>query len=287
MRYFKLAKENIFLFFIFFSLSTFAQTSYSEKDNTELAPLLEWGMMVGHGSIADYPASNEYKYLTLPIPYLNYRGEILKSDDQEGTRVEILSSKRFNFDFSFGGTFPTESEKNLARRGMPALDWTLEVGPRILYSLYREPSIGKFRITLPLRSSFSTDFQRLKQIGFLWAPGIEFEKYNIFNEHTNLYWDSQVNYLNRGLAAYFYQIDDQYTTPERGLWQAREGYWGWESSVGLKYEDRRKIFLFGVRYSDFNGSVNSDSYLHRTDSSWSYIASFGWILFESETMAEH
>jgi outer membrane protein len=287
MRYFNLNYKFFTIILLCFSTSIYGKPSQFKAEVDELAPLFEWGLLIGHGLIPDYPASNEYKNLTIPIPYLNYRGEILKSDDQEGTRVEILSNKRFNLDFSFGGTFPTESEKNIARRGMPALDWTIEVGPRILYYLYREPSFGKFRITLPLRSSFSTDFQRLKQVGFLWAPGLELEKFDFINENMNLYLDAQVNYLSRGLASYFYQVEDQYTNGERGAWQARDGFWGWESSFGVKYEDEKKIFLFGARYSDFNGSVNSDSYLHRTDSSWSYLIGIGWILFRSETMAQH
>lgn len=44
---------------------------------------LEIGIGYGYGSIADYPASDEYSRKSLLLPLVIYRGDVLKSD-QEG-----------------------------------------------------------------------------------------------------------------------------------------------------------------------------------------------------------
>lgn len=266
----------IFITVLFFSVINKASVAYDDK------PLFDLGGVVGHGSLADYPASNEYRYFTLPVPYVSYRGELLQTDDEDGTRFRLLSGDNLNFDISFGGTFPTDPKKNLARKDMPALDWTLEIGPRLLYYLYRSKEFGKIRLGIPLRSSFSTDFITTKQVGYLFAPALQIDKYNFPLDDMTLYFNIGLNYLNEGLADYFYEVDDAYQTPERGAYNAKSGYLGWESYLATKYESNGKILLLGLRYSDFNGSVNSESFLHRTDSSLSYFIGLGWVLFESE-----
>ena len=271
-------KTGLISFLIFTACCKFAN---AESDYPEKA-LFDFGAMIGHGSLADYPASDEYRYFTVPFPYVSYRGELLQSDDQDGTRFRLIDGDNLHFDISFGGSFPTDPKKNLARKDMPALDWTLEIGPRLLYYLYRSKEFGKIRLGIPLRSSFSTDFVTTKQVGYLFAPTLQIDKYNFLMNNMTLYFTATVNYLNEGLADYFYEIDGAYQTPERNAYNAKSGYLGWESYVATKHEANGKIVLFGLRYSDFNGSVNSDSYLHRTDSNWSYFIGLGWLLFESE-----
>lgn len=254
----------------------FASLPYEEK------ALFDMGAIIGHGSLADYPASNEYRYITLPAPYISYRGELLQTDDEDGTRFRLINGENLNFDISFGGTFPTDPKKNLARRDMPALDWTLEVGPRLLYYFYRSKEFGKIRLGIPLRSSFSTDFITTKQVGYLFAPSLQIDKYNFPIDDMTLYFSTSLNYLSEGLADYFYEVGSAYQTTERAAYNAKSGYLGWEAYLATKYEANGKIMLLGLRYSDFNGSANSDSYLHRTNSSWSYFIGLGWVFFESD-----
>ena len=266
----------VLLIFIFCGPLTKTHASYDEK------ALFDFGAVLGHGSLADYPASNEYRYFTVPFPYVSYRGELIQSGDEDGTRFRLLNGDNLNFDISFGGTFPTDPQKNLARKDMPALDWTLEIGPRLLYYLYRSHEFGKIRLAVPLRSSFSTDFITTKQVGYLFSPSLQIDKYNFVLDNMTLYFSTSVNYLSEGLADYFYEVDSAYQTAERNAYNAKAGYLGWESYLATKYESNGKILLLGLRYSDFNGSANTDSYLHRTNSSLSYFIGLGWILFESE-----
>ena len=244
--------------------------------------LLEWGMFIGHGGLADYPSSNEYRYRTLPFPYVNYHGEFFRSDNEHGTRLRFIKDVNFDFDLSFGGSFPTETDNNSARAGMPKLDWTLEVGPRFLYYFYRDANWGNVRLGLPLRKSYATNFQFTKEVGYLFSPTFQIDKYNFLSKNLDLFFILTFNYFDEGEADYFFEIDPNYATSERNAYNAKQGLLSYDFSLTIKYQAEQKLFLLGTQYSDFSQSANRDSFLHKTNSSLSYFIGFGWLLFESE-----
>lgn len=267
----------------FILLLSFATHAKTPTDHTAVdQPLFETGFFAVHGALADYPSSDEYRYRTLVLPYFIYRGDFLKSDDRDGTRVELLKDPRFNIDLSFGGSFPTEGQ-NRARSGMPNLDWTFEIGPRLLYYFYKDPAWGQVRMGLPLRASFSTDFSHTRYLGFTVAPDLEFDRYDFAGiKNLSLYTSATLNYLSEGLADYFFQITPSEQTTDRLPYDAKAGLMSWETSVGFRYDYGSQFFLAGYRYSDLSISANRDSYLHRTDHNWSYVVSVGFTMFESE-----
>ncbi|MCC2678565.1 MAG: hypothetical protein K0R29_1141 [Pseudobdellovibrio sp.] len=269
----KIRKASLIFFLIFFS---------SLPSDAYQKPLLEYGMFLGHGGLADYPASDEYRYRTLPFPYLNYHGDFFSSESENGTRLRFIRDEDFDLDLSFGGSFPTETNNNTARAGMPSLDWTLEVGPRLLYYFYRNPEKGNIRLGLPYRASFATDFQRGRHVGYLFSPTLQFDKYSFLSDHLNVYLILTANYFSEGEADFFYEIEPQYATADRRAYDAKAGWLSFDTSVSAKYEIDKKIFLVGAQYSDFSGSANKESFLHRTDHSLSYFIGFGILFFESE-----
>jgi hypothetical protein len=267
-----MATKKLILIILLFSL----QAQAHER------ALFEWGGFVGHGNTADYPASNEYRLRTLPVPYVRYRGDIFRTDDEDGTRFRMLSLHNFDLDFSFGGSFPTEGDNNQARLGMPNLDWTLEVGPRLLYYFLRSDKVT-VRAGLPLRYSFSTTtFTTWKQVGSIFAPTLQFDFYHVGTENLNLYLMSDFNYYNEGEANYFFEVDPQYQTADRAAYNAVAGYVGYNLSAAAKYEIGKANFILGSRYSDYSDSANSQSPLHKTSVNWTYFVGFGWVFFESE-----
>ncbi len=250
-------------------------------------PLFEGGFFFGHGGLADYPASDEYRYRTLPFPYVVYNGDFFRSDDENGTRLTFIKDQNFDLDLSFGGSFPTETDNNNARAGMPNLDWTIEFGPRLLYYFYRDSNVGNIRVGVPFRMAVSTDFQRTKEVGYIFAPTFQIDRYKFLSDNLNIYFTLTLNYLSEGEADYFYQIEPLYETPERNSYDAKSGLLGYDASFSAKYEWNQKLFLIGAKYSDFSASANKGSYLHRTDSSWSYFVGLGLVLFESEEKAQY
>ena len=268
------AKNLIFIFILLLGLEGRAQKA-----------LFEWGGFIGHGNTADYPASNEYRLRTLPVPYVRYRGNILRSDEQEGTRFRMFSKDNFDLDFSFGGSFPTEGDKNQARLYMPNLDWTLEIGPRLLYYFYRSPA-AKFRLGLPLRMSYSTDFTTWREVGSVFAPTLQLDLNNVGTENLNFYLMTDFNYYSEGLADYFFEVAPQYQITGRSAYNAVGGYIGYNVGLAAKYDIGHANFILGSRYSDYSESVNRASDLHKTPVNWTYFIGFGWMFYQSEEREE-
>ncbi len=269
-------------FFILLGSLALKSADLSVK-HTDQNPLFELGIFLAHFSTPDYPASEQTRIRTIPAPLAYYHGEILRSDDQDGTRFRFINVEKFDLDFSFGGSFPTDSGNNQARLGMPELDWTFEIGPRLLYYIYRNKSLAQVRVGLPLRASFATNFASWNGLGYIFAPTFQIDLYNSFMiDNLNLYFIVTPTYLNQGLAAYFYQVDNRYQTSARPAYDAKAGFLGTELSLAIKYSWAHKSIVVGTQYADFSQSANSQAYLHRRNITWSFLVAFGWILFETE-----
>lgn len=112
-----------------------------EKDKKEpTLSELEIGLGYGFGSIADYPASDEYSQRSLLLPLIIYRGDVLKSDQEEGTRAELFKSREIEINLSFGAHFNNDSDDNKARQGMSDLNYIFETGPSLNYKMWKQPA---------------------------------------------------------------------------------------------------------------------------------------------------
>ncbi len=97
-------------------------------------PLWEAGVGAGALSLPDYRGSDQQRFYAFPVPYLVYRGEILKVD-RTAVRGLFFQSDRFEFDVSLNASPPVNSGRNHARQGMPDLDPTGEIGPSLIIKL--------------------------------------------------------------------------------------------------------------------------------------------------------
>jgi MipA family protein len=94
--------------------------------------LWEAGLGVAPITFPDYRGADEQSNFVLPLPYFVYRGERLKVD-RNGPRGILFDTKRLQLDLSLNASIPVESDDNEARRGMPDIDPTLEIGPVLKY----------------------------------------------------------------------------------------------------------------------------------------------------------
>ena len=126
-------------------------------------PLWELGIGLGLLQIPDYRGSDENRLYLLPYPYVVYRGDILKVDEQRVTG-QIFKTDRILLDFSGFGSVPVKSSNNSARAGMPDLDPTFELGLALKIKLW-ESKEDKFKldVSLPVRAFFSTDFSSVRR----------------------------------------------------------------------------------------------------------------------------
>ncbi len=123
-------------------------------------PLWELGVAAGVGSLPDYPAADQNHVRALALPFIRYRGDILRSDEKGLVRGRFIRTPDVEFDISLNGSFPARSDKNTARAGMPDIDWLGEVGPRLEWTVARAAGdIARVTLELPVRTVWSTDFK--------------------------------------------------------------------------------------------------------------------------------
>jgi outer membrane protein len=250
------------LLIIFFAFLFSAAGRAGDVSVTKEKPLYEFGVGTGGGYLQDYPAAEQSHFHMLALPVVRYRGEYLRADEEDGVRAEIFKDKNYEFNLSFNGSFPADSSNNRMRQGMPDLDWIGEVGPRFNYYFIREPDDIRFRIGLPLRGLFATDLQRVHQVGYNFAPEIEYEKYHSLCEICRWSVSLTANIVSQQVADYFYEVKNIYATPSRAAFAAKVGYLGSNLDMHMSVEWLQATVGLGATYSNYKGSVNADSPLY-------------------------
>jgi len=171
-------------------------------------PLWELGVGLGLLQIPDYRGSDENRLYLLPYPYLIYRGDFLKVDEQH-VSGQIFKTDRILLDFSGYGSVPVKSSNNSARAGMPDLDPTFELGPALQIKLL-ESKEDKYKLDLmlPVRAFFSTDFSSVRHEGWVFSPRINFIKDDLIPD-TGLNLGISVGpmFADSGYHAYYYMVE--------------------------------------------------------------------------------
>ncbi len=90
-------------------------------------PLWELGLGGGVLMQPQYPASDKYQTRSLGLPYVVYRGDILRIGDGGAARAVALDNGKVELSLSFAAAFDADSEGNPLRESMPDLDFIFEV----------------------------------------------------------------------------------------------------------------------------------------------------------------
>ena len=246
-------------------------------------PLWELGVGLGLLQIPDYRGSDENRLYILPYPYLIYRGDFLKVDEQHVTG-QIFKTDRILLDFSGYGSVPVKSSHNSARAGMQDLDPTFELGPALKIKLW-ESKEDKYKLdlTLPVRAFFSTNFSSVSHEGWVFSPRIYFEKDDLI-PGTGLDLGISVGpmFADSGYHAYYYTVEPQYATAARPAYSAGGGYSGSTLTVGLNKAYKQFIFNAFVSADFLEGATFEDSPLVKSETSIMSGVSVSWIFFKSE-----
>lgn len=252
-----------------------------EKDPTYSE--LEIGVGYGYGSIADYPASDEYSRKSLLLPLVIYRGDVLKSDQEEGTRAELFKSRELEINLSFGARFSNDSDNNKARAGMPDLNYILETGPSLNYKLWKAPKVGSLTLQIPLRLTFETDFKATEFLGLVFEPELRFQKLNFLVPNLSAITSLSVEFFNQRVANYYYQVENRYATADRPAYEAKPGLSTLSVGQNFLYEYNRFNLIFGATYSYYGRSENLESPLFKSDANTSVFAAIAWFFYQRTT----
>jgi outer membrane protein len=253
----------------------------------ELRPEWEFGLGATGFTFPDYRGSDENRGYLLPFPYVIYRGDILRVDRQ-GVRGVFFETDRVEFDFSMSGTPPVDSSRNRAREGMPDLDPTFEIGPRLNVVLARDKNRDKaLSFRLPVRAVIATDLSYADGQGVTAYPNLTYDsRPHFFEGRWRLGLQAGLLYASKHYHQYFYGVDEEFATLERPAFTAKGGYSGAALAASLTRRFR-KIWVGGfARYESLKGVAFESSPLFRRDYAFTAGVAFAYVFAESKNKVE-
>ena len=245
-------------------------------------PLWEFGLGVGALEFPDYRGSDETHVYPVPVPYFVYRGRFLKAD-RDGLRGELFDREYAELSLSVNGTIPVNSEDNDARRGMPDLKPTLELGPSLELHLWHSPNRDvKLDAVLPLRVPITLESSP-RSLQWTFAPRINIDFENV-GGHTGWNFGAGVGpvYSAEKFNDYYYSVPARFATPERPEYRADGGYSGMHVLAALSKRFPKYWVGAFLRYDWLGGAEFDDSPLMRRESSLAGGFGIAWMIRESK-----
>jgi outer membrane scaffolding protein for murein synthesis (MipA/OmpV family) len=240
-------------------------------------PLWEVGLGVAAVRFPDYRGSDQSSNYVLPLPFVVYRGRVLRAD-RDGARAILFGGKRVVVDVSLSASVPNKSSNNDARQGMPNLPATFEIGPSLNVELWRSAGrTFKLDLRLPVREAVTLESSP-RAIGATFSP--------------NLNLDVRTGPWNIGVLAgplfaqnryheHFYSVAPEFATATRPAYNAPGGYAGWRAITAFS---RRlgNAWLGGfVRYDELHGASFAPSPLVRKQTGVTAGFGISWIFATS------
>lgn len=246
-------------------------------------PLWEAGAGAAVFSTPAYPGADQHSTRGLALPFLLYRGKVLRAD-QQGVGARLVNNDRIEFDVGFAASLPAHSSDVAARRGMPDLGTLVEFGPRVKFHLADFGDQGRLRFELPLRTVIEAR-GGLRRQGwtleprFVWARYGEQQRWTLEAQLGALFGDSRIQ-------RYFYEVEPQYATPDRPAYHAGSGLMLVRTGLFGSWHMNPDVRLFGfVRFDSYAGSANRDSPLFKKNAGASAGIGFAWTFARSSAHA--
>lgn len=241
---------------------------------------LELGLAAGYGLVPQYPGSNQYDAKELYLPYFVYRGDVLKADQERGTRAEFFKTEFVELSLSFGFRFATRSENSQARMNMPDLNYLLETGPSLNYTLFREAQVQNLVLQIPLRFSIETNFKKWTSRGVVFEPELRYQRFNFLIPQLRSTTSIAVEFMSQEIADYYYGVAPEYSQVTRPTYQAQAGFSAYSLSQNFIYTYNDITFIAGASKTFFNGTKNVSSPLMKSLDNSSVFLALAWTLYK-------
>ena len=252
----------------------------------EELPLWEAGLGFAGLTIPDYRGSDQQRGYLFPLPYLIYRGNILKID-RKGVYSQLFQSERVELNISLDAAVPVNSGNNTARSGMPDLDPTVQIGPAIEICLFRDcGSEREVRFRIPVRAVRASDLNRTYGIGFVANPQLSFDFKNIGpGGGWSFGFALGPLFATEQYHDYYYEVLPQYAVPGvRPAYEASGGYSGSLLIAALSKRFDHVWFGAFARYDELSGAVFENSPLVKTRHFLMAGFGFAWVFGQSRTL---
>lgn len=253
----------------------------STTDADRAAPLWELGAGVAGATFPAYPGSDEQRSYGAPFPYVIYRAEFLRADE-DGVRGRFFWTDRLQLELSGGGTPPVRSKDVPVRAGMPDLGLSVELGPALRLELF-DSERDRLSMSLNLRALFEVELPDIAQRGLIVQPEVHWERRLTpqINAGTTLY----ARIADRGYHEHFYGVGAAFATDARPAFRGTGGYNGSGLAVFADIRPGADWRLrFGVDYRSLHDTAFADSPLVRRDHRLSIYLAVARVFFRSATM---
>ncbi len=226
-------------------------------------PKWELGLGAGMLNVPAYRGAKGHKNYLLPVPFLAYRGESVRMDE-EGMRGRLFESERIHLDLSIAGNLPVPKDGDSARAGMPNLDPVGEFGPTLDISLARngkrhtgESSVW---LRLPVRAALSVGDPLIAQQGWVFSPYVDLSyRKGASRSHWKVSLALGPLYATQRYHEYFYKVPAEFVTAQRPQYQPDGGYSGSRATLTLVMNSRYWFIGAFARYDKLNGAVFENS----------------------------
>lgn len=254
-------------------------------------PKWEFGLGAGVLRMPAYRGASGRKNTWLPVPYIAYRGDRFKMDE-EGMRGTLMQRERFHLDFSVAGSLPV-SDSDGAREDMEKLDPVGEVGPSLEIDLGQSGNRHleweqQWWLRLPLRAALSVGDPFIDHQGWVFSPTMSWVWIKGV-QRSRWRWNLSAGpiFASKKFHDYFYTVDVSDVTATRSAYDAEAGYGGKRVSLALSVNSK-KWFVGGfVRYDDLRGAVFEDSPLVETRGFLAVGVAVSRIFTQSDVGAPH
>jgi outer membrane scaffolding protein for murein synthesis (MipA/OmpV family) len=242
-------------------------------------PLWEAGLFAGAARQPAYPGARQTTDRSLVLPWLIYRGRVLRADDGS-VGLRALKSERTEVDIGFAGSFGSRADDGSARAGMPRIGTLVEFGPRVVVDLGRLGA-GQLQLRAPLRGVFDLD-DSFAHRGMAFEPSL---RWGLRRGSATLGLELGAIWGDRRLAATFYGVDAPFATPQRPVYAARAGLIATRASVSGGWQLDRDWRVFGfARLDSVAGAANERSPLVERQHGTTVGLGVSWTLGRSTRM---
>lgn len=247
------------------------------------APLWEIGLIGGFAATPTYPAANERTQRAMALPFLIYRGEVLRAD-RDGLNARVLRNSDLELDIGFSASLPSRASDSVVRQGMADIGTLLELGPRLKWTFARPSSDSRMQLQLPLRAVLELK-DGISAQGLIFEPELNFEKRNV-GAGWSLGASVGTVFGDHKRNDFFYGVPTQYSNTTRPAYEARAGLISSRLSFSTSKHLGTDWRLFGfVRFENYSGTANQTSPLHLQTNAASVGLALAWTLGRSERRA--
>lgn len=220
-------------------------------------PLWEAGAFVGAVGTPAYPASSDRTGRVLALPYVIYRGDVLRID-RSTVGARLVHTDDLEVDVGFAASLPASSQDVAVRSGMDDLGTLVEFGPRVRGTLARLSPGSRIRYDLPVRTVIEVN-NGIRNQGFAVEPELTYEVRD-FYDGWRLSTGASLVIGDAKLQNYFYGVPAAVATAQRPAFEAQGGLLATRLSISTAKTITPDVRVFAfLRYENYDGAANRAS----------------------------